>query len=206
MGRPTGEATPKHVLILEAARELFLTEGYGAVTMDRLATSAKVSKATLYTRFASKEAMFAAVLKLLWTGLIVNLEDPETLIGPPKDALSAFGTKLLRLFSTPRALATFRLWAGEADRIPGLAGKFEARMMEPFHRALASYLRQESARGTLAIQNPRLAAAQFLGLILQPTFWPYVLGLRSVVFRPRDTVAAACQTFLAAYAPRRRQG
>jgi AcrR family transcriptional regulator len=206
MGRPNLRAIPREVLILDAARELFLADGYAAMSMERLATRAKVSKKTLYRHFASKEAVFAAVFKQLWTALIVNFEDPETLIGPPKDALSAFGTKLLRLFSTSRALATFRLWAAEAERMPGLAGKFEVRVMEPIHRTLARYLREESARGTLAIENPRLAAAQFLGLVLQPTFWPYVLGLRSVVFRPRDTVAAACRTFLAAYAPRRRQG
>jgi AcrR family transcriptional regulator len=203
MGRPTQHAIPRHVIILETARELFLSEGYGAVTMDLVAARAGVSKRTLYARYPNKEAVFSAVFKQLWTAIIVNVEDPETLIGPPKDALTSFGTKLLRVLTTPAALATFRLWAGEAERIEGLAGKFEVRVMQPIHRALTRYLKQECARGTLSISNPRLAAAQYLGLILQPTFWPYVLNLRSVVFRPRDTVAAACRTFLTTYA---RQG
>jgi TetR/AcrR family transcriptional regulator of autoinduction and epiphytic fitness len=202
MGRPKLQAIPKDVVIVEAARELFLIDSYPAVTMDRIAARAKVSKQTVYARFSSKEAVFSAVLKRLWTAIIVNVEDPETLIGPPKDALTSFGTKLLRVLTAPGAVATFRLWAGEAERIDGLAGKFEVRVMEPIHRVLTRYLKQECARGTLAISNPRLAAAQYLGLILQPTFWPYVLNLRSVVFRPRDTVAAACRSFLAAYGPR----
>jgi AcrR family transcriptional regulator len=204
MARPGPDAVPRHVLILEAAQAMFLADGYSAVTMDRLAARAKVSKLTLYSRFPHKEAVFAAVVKNLWQALLVNLEDPETLIGDPDSALPSFGMRLLRLLLRPRSVATFRLWAGEAGRNSELAGKLEARALEPIHRVLTSYLRREATRGTLTVTDPRMAAAQFLGLILQPTFWPYVLGLRAVVFRPRDTVSAACRIFLAAYAPRRR--
>ena len=45
--------------ILEAARELFLEQGYG-VTTARIATRAGVSEGTLFKRFKSKEDLFLA--------------------------------------------------------------------------------------------------------------------------------------------------
>jgi TetR/AcrR family transcriptional regulator of autoinduction and epiphytic fitness len=187
--------------VLEAARDLFLAEGYAAVTMDLVAARAAVSKATVYTCFSGKEAAFAAVLEILSRQLVDGFEDPETLLGPPEDALNAFGTKLLRLLTRPRAVATLRLLAAESGRVPGLSGKFEARALARVHEALSRYLARESARGTLQVREPRLAAAQFLGMLKEPVLWPYVLGLRSIVFRPRETVRSACRVFLAAHAP-----
>src|SRR6185312_14690775 len=52
----------KVVLILEAARALFLEVGYGATSVDAIARAAGVSKATLYGHFPSKEALFEAVV------------------------------------------------------------------------------------------------------------------------------------------------
>ncbi|WP_420381790.1 TetR/AcrR family transcriptional regulator [Novosphingobium sp.] len=63
-GRPSAErANSIDQLVLEAARRLFLDEGFDAVTMERVVAIAGVSKGTLYARYASKEALFAAVIK-----------------------------------------------------------------------------------------------------------------------------------------------
>jgi AcrR family transcriptional regulator len=47
-------------LILDTAREMFLTEGFEAFSMRKLAEGVGYSPAALYQHFASKEAIFEA--------------------------------------------------------------------------------------------------------------------------------------------------
>ena len=53
----------KRLAILEAATAAFLESGYGAATMDEIATRAKVSKQTIYHHFGSKDVLFAAIVE-----------------------------------------------------------------------------------------------------------------------------------------------
>lgn len=48
--------------LLEAAADLFIAQGYSKTTMSQLAKAAGVSPATLYKAFASKEAVFRAMV------------------------------------------------------------------------------------------------------------------------------------------------
>src|SRR3990167_11050444 len=52
----------KRRAILDAATEIFLQHGYLGASMDELAAQAEVSKQTVYKQFASKEALFVAVV------------------------------------------------------------------------------------------------------------------------------------------------
>ena len=54
--------SPKQQAIVLAAAELFLHQGYGAVSMDAIAAKAEVSKRTVYSHFPGKDALFAAVM------------------------------------------------------------------------------------------------------------------------------------------------
>lgn len=49
--------------IVAAAGELFLTQGYSAVTMEQIGCAAEVSKRTLYKYFPAKEAVLAHLLE-----------------------------------------------------------------------------------------------------------------------------------------------
>src|SRR3954464_1568866 len=62
-GRPSREASEQiGALILEAATEMFLAQGFGATSVDALAERLGISKRTFYHRFADKNALFAAVV------------------------------------------------------------------------------------------------------------------------------------------------
>lgn len=60
MPRP---AAPTRNRILEAAYKLFRQRGYGRVTMDEIAASARLTKRTLYHHFRSKDELLAEVLR-----------------------------------------------------------------------------------------------------------------------------------------------
>src|ERR1700729_343593 len=50
-------------LVLEAARRVFLARGYASATLDVIAEEAGFSKGVVYSQFASKAAMFLALLE-----------------------------------------------------------------------------------------------------------------------------------------------
>jgi AcrR family transcriptional regulator len=60
------EKSPRSALkrqaILNAATEIFLKGGYLGTSMEEIATLSEVSKQTVYKHFASKEALFIAVV------------------------------------------------------------------------------------------------------------------------------------------------
>lgn len=62
-GRPTKEQAGRITEhIVEVARELFLASSFEAISVDLIAATARISKQTFYARFASKEALYAAVI------------------------------------------------------------------------------------------------------------------------------------------------
>jgi len=61
--KPTREGSPaKRAAILTAARDLFVQQGVDRVSMDAVAATAKVSKATVYDYFGDKRRLFRAIL------------------------------------------------------------------------------------------------------------------------------------------------
>src|SRR5690606_34912197 len=59
----------KRMQILDAAEELFHSSGVEHTSMDQLALQAKVSKRTVYNHFATKDALFQAILQRMFDKL-----------------------------------------------------------------------------------------------------------------------------------------
>jgi TetR/AcrR family transcriptional regulator, mexJK operon transcriptional repressor len=63
-GRPTKAAAARRdERLLEIATEMFMQNGFDATSMERLAETAMIGKATLYARNADKSQLFADVLR-----------------------------------------------------------------------------------------------------------------------------------------------
>jgi AcrR family transcriptional regulator len=65
-------AAERRARILAAAVRAFALEGYDETAMDRIAARARISKPVLYDHFASKQALFLAVLESIRDGLIAD--------------------------------------------------------------------------------------------------------------------------------------
>jgi AcrR family transcriptional regulator len=76
-------------LIIREARELFRHHGYDGASMQDLATKVGLKKASLYTRFPTKEALVPEVLTLTNDELFAEL--------PEGDPLAAYGVVLERI-------------------------------------------------------------------------------------------------------------
>ena len=56
-----GRSVQKRAAMLDAAQELFLTEGYERTSIEAIAARARVSKRTVYDHFGDKELVYTAV-------------------------------------------------------------------------------------------------------------------------------------------------
>ena len=60
-GRPSREASERlGEQILDAATDLFLTNGFGATSVEAVAQRVGIAKRTFYHRYPDKSALFAA--------------------------------------------------------------------------------------------------------------------------------------------------
>jgi TetR/AcrR family transcriptional repressor of mexJK operon len=195
-------ASAKRDDVLRAATAAFLEVGYGRASMDQIAAKAAVSKATVYSHFGSKEALFEAIIRDLVQGLVQPLAMAPT-GDSPETTLTAFARGYVALLLAPSSLALHRLLVAEATRNPDLAVASYRAGGEPAVSELAEYLAQESAKGTIAVEDPKLAAEQLFGMLTG--HWQVRALLRVEEAPPRAAlehyIADAVGAFLRAHAP-----
>ena len=190
--------------IREAATALFLEMGYAATSMDGVAARAGVSKQTIYTHFAGKEALFADLV-LANAG---RVDDFIAAIAPTltdsaglEAGLRKLARRYLDFVSRPEDLRLRRLIIGEAGRFPELAREYYDRAPGRVYKALA-----DAFRDALQTDRPMLAAQHFawltLGLPLdRGMFYPVEVAVDPSELNRLASEAA--RVFLAAYRPAR---
>src|SRR3954470_9588293 len=63
-----GQAEVTRRAVLDAARELFIAQGYGATTLDQIAARAGVSKPTVFSAVGNKQTVLSAVRDVAMAG------------------------------------------------------------------------------------------------------------------------------------------
>lgn len=153
--------------ILNAAKELFLNEGYGSTTIEAVAARAGISKRTFYDRFEDKAALFAAVVHRI----IEEIRPPANvplLAGPSlPEVLRRLAGLILRAALSPQALALHRLVTAESIRFPELAqavnndaGNLEATNL------IGDLLARELPHSKITAANRSFAANQFIYMVV----------------------------------------
>lgn len=162
-GRPKDMA--KRRAILEAAKTLFLSNGYANTSMDAVALEAGVSKLTVYSHFTDKETLFtAAVVAKCEEQLPVMYFDwPEDTSA--KDLLLNIARGFHGLINSDESVNLHRLMMTSGNQDPKLPRIFfEAgpmRMLQGMERLLGKM----DQRGALRIDRPLIAAEHFFCLL-----------------------------------------
>ena len=157
---------------------MFLERGYAATSMDMVAQRARASKTTLYTRFPSKEALFAATItaECEARGMAFSPADFDGLsIG---EALQQIGRRFLDLICSEAAVCLHQVITGEAARFPEVAEAFKRVGPDRICGAVAEYFAHAKARGQLDIDDPVFAAEYFLTSLKGMLHGDLVLGVR----------------------------
>jgi AcrR family transcriptional regulator len=207
-GEEPGRSERKRRAILDAATEIFLRNGFLGASMDEVAARAEVSKQTVYKQFASKEALFVAIVGGM-TGVagdevqreIAELGERDD----PEKQLLAYAERQLMVVLTPRLMQLRRLVIGEANRFPALGRALYDGGPGRAVAGLTSAIARWNDRGLLAVEDPRAAASHFNWLVMgEPVNNAMLLGDESVPEPAalRRHAADGVRVFLAAYGRR----
>ena len=200
-GRP--KDMEKRAAILDAAMALFPARGYDGASVEAIAQAAGVSKLTVYSHFADKEALFgAAVTQCCAEMLPHQLFVPEGL--PVREALLGIGRAFLDLMMDERAISLHRVMVSQAGQDRRLAEIFFSAGPRAALQEMESFLRAANADGSVDVPAPARAAEQFFSLLKGVRHMQVLVGLAPPPSAAeRDAhVAEIVAMFLRAYAPR----
>ena len=185
----------KECSVIDAARKLFLEQGFSETSMDAIARSACVSKATLYAYFPSKEALFAYLIEAECRLNASRLRMPELDIGLP-NALRAFARQFVAVFITPKSMCFFQAISSERLRFPELCRLFYESGPKNELMRVAALLEEAETRGLLSFPDAITAANHFLSLIRGDLPLHTALGLEP---KSADTVDAMVDAGIAVF-------
>jgi TetR/AcrR family transcriptional regulator, regulator of autoinduction and epiphytic fitness len=139
---PERESTVEKIeKILQGAMQQFLVHGYAGTSMDRVASQAGVSKATVYSHFKDKEGLFKALIHQLATDKFQNTFATLPLEGEPAVVLRIVITNALNKMMSDREHQAFvRVLIGESGRFPELAKAWIQDIMTPTIEIVGEYL------------------------------------------------------------------
>jgi AcrR family transcriptional regulator len=167
VGRPRrGTEAARTDLLITAAPRVFLRDGYGSTSIDKVAAEAGVSTRTIYERFKNKGDLLGAVIsRLVERDMETVLATEELDRLEPREALTAIGQLITGRACNPDSAALFRICATESHRFPELAAKMRGSAKARVDNAIANYLRRQTLRGALNLSDPDRAASLFLQMV-----------------------------------------
>jgi AcrR family transcriptional regulator len=207
VGRPPREVAGEvDERILDAARRAFLEHGLAGASIDEIASLASAGKPTIYARFPSKQALFAAVVARNVAAVIGRFEGRAPSGTTIDERLTNLGVNLLDWALAGGAVDLMRVGISEARRFPELASSVHEMAHQCGEEAVAGLLReaaQSDGLGSLpAFAAERLATTThfFLDLVFKPLIMRALFGekLRLLRAEIRPHVARSVAFFLAA--------
>jgi TetR/AcrR family transcriptional regulator, mexJK operon transcriptional repressor len=173
-GRPTRErAEARHAELLDSALDHFLEKGFEPATIEAIAASVGMTKRTVYARHPDKVSLFRAAVRRAIEQLAVP---PDRIRAADCGDLEQTLINLARLrvdpVTTPQGLKLQRIINTESYRFPDIFTTSYDLGALPVARFLARLLERETRAGTLAIDEPVLAANVFLSMVVGgPVRW-----------------------------------
>ncbi|MBO6634554.1 TetR/AcrR family transcriptional regulator [Parvibaculum sp.] len=197
-------SSQKQASILVAARDNFLKNGYSRAGMAEIARDADVSTATLYKHFASKEALFSAVVR----NVARSTGDYSGVIEPGDTAREVL-YKLCRAYLSVQfdsnANALLRIVIAEVPGAPGLAGEMYEILGNRRNDSLMLVLDELISRGMLKPHDSAFGARLGAGMLKEIFVWPALFDADFGL--PPDTdekIHRVIDAYLALYGPESR--
>jgi AcrR family transcriptional regulator len=204
-GRPRRGTEPARTeALIDAATRVFLREGYGLASIDKVAAEAGVSTRTIYERFRNKAELLGAVISRLVDRMSTVLATAELNRLTPRAALTVIAEIITGRAREPDSAALFRIVAMEAHRFPELAAKMRETDKRCVGTVVAHYFRDQVSRGVLNLADPDKAARLFLQMICSELRERLLFGDEEAVakFDCKSHLDHAIDLFLLGAAPR----
>ncbi|MDJ0723552.1 MAG: TetR/AcrR family transcriptional regulator [Prochloraceae cyanobacterium] len=158
----TYKSVDKAEQILKGALPQFLQNGYARTSMDRIASSAGVSKQTLYSHFSDKDGLFQALIEHMATRKF-QLVWSKPLEGEPEEVLRGLAERILSEVNETDHVAFFRLIVAESRERPDLGELLLKNIAKPAMKILTEYFQ---AHPELNFKDPEAIARIFVGSLI----------------------------------------
>ena len=138
-----GEGHTRREEILQAAKELFLEEGYDSTTIRRIADRVGISAPALYLYFKDKEALMLALCDQTFGHLIGAIGEIEKTVADPLERIRRFG----------EAYAHFGLTHPDEYRLVFLGANMPEAIRKVGHRAATDDPTKPGVGGALVFKR-----------------------------------------------------
>ncbi|MGE4318374.1 MAG: TetR/AcrR family transcriptional regulator [Deferribacterales bacterium] len=147
----------KQSQIADAAKKLFLENGYAGTGMDTVAKEAGVTKQTVYRYFPSKEELFQHIIKSMSEKQAAYTFGRRGVL----EELIRYGEDLILYHMQPQRLEFWRLMVAEGGRSGNIGKMFREINQTARKTPLINYLRDN-----LNMSEPEKLADMFCSLLL----------------------------------------
>jgi len=205
--QPSGPGRPKDLAkrraILDAAKDLFLRNGYDGSSMDAIAAEAGVSKLTVYSHFTDKETLFSAAIKAKCEEQLPELlfELPDDV--PLESQLVGIARGFLALINSRESVEMHRMMVNLASQGSKLSQLFYEAGPKRVQEEMEVLLHKAARRGLLNLDDPHRAADHFFSLLKGGAHFRLLIGCgeplegEAAELHVQDAIAL----FLRAYRP-----
>lgn len=188
--------------VLQGAHDVFMAEGYEGANVDAIAKAAGVSKATMYSYFPDKRALFAAVAQSACeeqTHLALSFAEGE---GTFEEKLFKGCRSFMDFMLSPFGLQMFRTVLSEAARFPEFGRQFWVTGPQMAHGEMVTLMQEAVKDGDLREIDDYELAAETLSELCKVGLHPRMLLGVIDEARPEDIdriARHAVDTFMARY-------
>lgn len=150
---------------LQAARDVFLEQGYEAANMSEIVRRAGGSLTTLYNQFGDKKGIFIAMVEENLGKITRAMEVELHSHAPVREGMRRIGIQFVTQLMTPDSLELYRLIVGLARQFPDVARSFAVKGLDRVRATLAAYLRDREEAGEIVAGDANQLASLFLDMV-----------------------------------------
>lgn len=160
--------TPKitNEQILDAAREIFLQQGFGASTLD-IAQKAGISEASIFKRFTTKEELFFASMGIPEKSPLVKELEAISGKGNLKQNLIKLCLQIIEF--NRQVVPRLMMLRSRGNAMPEMKNKRDSRPIRDL-KVFTNFLEKEIEQGRLRPSDPQTIAMILLGSLMNFVF------------------------------------
>lgn len=197
----------KRVSIVDSAAAVFCREGFAGANIDLIAAEAGVSRQTIYNHHGDKEKLFVAVVRDLTercnVGIFATIATFPDQPGDLEADLIGFAVRMNQNCICNRDGKFLRkLIQTEGERYPELFAEWREQGPGRTWPAIAARFARLAYGGHLVIEDPDVAARQFLGLVNAELQTIFMLGGTPSEDEVLQSATNGVRTFLRAFGKR----
>ena len=168
-------AQAKRRQILDAARPLFLAQGFEGTTMDAITAAARVSKRTLYRYYPSKEDLLGDMVHQMSVGRAdrsprriqqLTIESRDDL----ERVLFGIASSMVQSHQESDYQQLLRIIIAEGARVPALRDQFVDAVVIPGEAFLASIIERARQQGVVKVDDTDAIIRLFVGAVTFSTY------------------------------------